>query len=95
MGGNGSTSITVERSSTQVRTLDIQTNWMINICPFIKKAESHLFAVSEIPSKEVDCVLIFDEETGVMPTHHFPLEIILNDCITRHLLWKSWKRIWY
>lgn len=46
---------------------------MADLCPFIQKAESHLFTVNELASKEVDCVLIFDEETGVRPIDHLTL----------------------
>ena len=57
--------MTVERSSAQVRLQnDILFCWIIlNIVA--QTGESHSFLGNEMTAKEGECVLIYDEETGV------------------------------
>jgi hypothetical protein len=55
----------VERSSVQVDLQrDASCNWIVADI-LTQAGESHVFLGSETPAKEWECVLIYDEETGV------------------------------
>ena len=60
--GSDSASVSVQRSSTQVRLMFFPSCKSLTLQ---QANEIHLFNGIEQPAKEWECVLIYDEETGV------------------------------
>ena len=68
--GKGATMVQVERASVQVcasfpRTMFRRVNAQIITASLTQSDEVHTFRGKEEPAKDVECVLIYDEETGV------------------------------
>lgn len=65
--GKGATMLQVERASVQVRASFRCTRLtaLTNLLPGPQSDEVHTFRGKEEPAKDVECILIYDEETGV------------------------------
>lgn len=69
---------TIERASTVVSPIIYpherspasisDSLWRICLRPYRQPGEGQLFTGAEITAKDVDCVLVYDEELGVRPS---------------------------
>lgn len=66
--GKESTGVMVEHPSTQVRNF-LSCGRSHRAHSSVQEGESLIFTGTEEPAKELDCVLIYDEETGVSAYH--------------------------
>ena len=62
------TTVRVERASQQVNRCGVRCKPRLIARPLAQSDEVHVFRGKEEPAREIECVLIFDPESGVSVT---------------------------